>query len=171
LLALLVIGLGLSTFFLPLVSVDPPVLDTIHWSAFDIVWQMYQGRLHAPVCERCSEPAVRAFVALPFLVTAIYLLMMVALVPLLSPYAMNTLATISIIGGIGSMYLWRNATAWDFERTFYGHWSTVRHVHYGLLQLALLGVMGALFLIAMNGNMVRQSRRNPENCSSRALES
>jgi hypothetical protein len=150
--ALLVIALGLATFFLPLINVDPPVLNTIRWSAFDIVQQMYQGNLHAPVCERCGEPAVRALVALPFLVTAIYLLMVVALFPLVSPYAMNTLAVISALGGIGSLYLRRNATARDFERTFYGHWSDVRHVHYGLLQLALLGIMGTLFLIAINGD-------------------
>ena len=149
--ALLVIALGLLTFFLPLITVDPPVLDTTHWSAFNIVLQMYRGNLHAPACERCGVPLVRAFVALPAPVTAIYLLMLVALVPLSVPYAMNTVAAISGLGGIASLYLWRPGTAWAFEATFYGHWSRVARVHYGLLQLALLGVMAALFLIATGG--------------------
>ena len=146
--ALLVIAIGLLTFFLPLITVDPPVLDTTHWSAFDIVRQMYRGNLHAPPCERCGVPLVRAFVALPAPVTAIYLMLVVALVPLLVPYAMNTVAAISGLGGIASLYLWRRGTAWAFEDTFYGHWSDLRHVHYAWLQLALLGVMVALFLIA-----------------------
>jgi hypothetical protein len=161
--ALLVIALGLATFFLPLVTVDPPVLNTTHWSPFDIVRQMYEGNLPAPVCERCGEPWVRALASLPAPVTAIYLLMLAALLPLLSPYATNTLAAISIFGGMGSLYLWRDPIASDFERTFYGHLSDVRHVHYGLLQLALLGTMGALFLIARNDESARISGRSSRN--------
>ena len=153
--ALLVTTLGLLTFFLPLITVDPPVMDTTHWSAFDIVRQMYRGNLHAPACERCGVPLVRAFVALPAPVTAIYLTMVVALVPLSVPYAMNTVAAISGLGGIASLYLWRRGTAWAFEDTFYGHWSDLRHVHYACLQLALLGVMVALLLIA------RSNRNQP----------
>jgi hypothetical protein len=61
---------------------------------------------------------------------------------------MNTVAAISGLGGIASLYLWRRGTAWAFEDTFYGHWSDPRHEHYAWLQLALLGVMVALFLIA-----------------------
>ena len=145
--ALMVVALGFFTFFLPLVTVDPPVLDTTHWSAFNIVRQMYKGNLHAPACERCREPLVRALVALPFLVTLTYVLMAAALLPLSVRYAMNTVAAISGVGVVGGLYLRGRATAQAFEDTFYGHWSTVRHVHYGSLQLALLGVMVALFLI------------------------
>jgi hypothetical protein len=153
--ALLVIGFGLLTFFLPLVTVDPPVLAATHWSAFDIVRQMYLGNLHSPACERCGEPLVRALVALPAPVTAIYIMMVVALMPLSVPYAMNTVAAISGLGGIASLYLSRPGTGWAFEDTFYGHWSYVQHVHYGLLQLALLTVMAALFLIARSGAEAR----------------
>lgn len=147
-LALVVIALGLLSFFLPLITVEPPVLEATHWSAFDIVRQMYLGHLHAPVCERCGEPEVRALMALPALVTAIYLMMVIALVPLSVPYAENTVATMAGLGCLGSLYLSGHATASDFEDTFFGHWSHIRHVHYGMLQLALLGVMASLFLDA-----------------------
>jgi hypothetical protein len=151
--ALLVIVVGLLTFFLPLVSIDPPVLDKTHWSAFDIVQAMYQGHLHAPAgCARCGEPAVRAIMALPLLVTVIYGLLVVALLPLSIPYALNTVATISGLGVIGCLFLSGHATAWGFEETFYGHWSGTRHVHGGLLQLALLGDMVTLFLISIIGD-------------------
>ncbi len=160
--ALLVIALGFLTFFLPLVTVDPPVLGTTHWSAFNIVCQMHEGNLHAPACERCGEPFVRALVALPFLVTLMYALMIAALLPLSVPYAMNTLAAISGLGVAGSLYLWRNATAWAFEDTFYGRWSSVRHVHYGSLQLALFGVMVVLFLIAIGGDGAPSARKNSQ---------
>jgi hypothetical protein len=160
--ALLVITLGLLTFFIPLVTVDPPVLDKTHWSAFDMVRQMYQGNLHAPACERCGERVVRALVALPFLVSSIYALMIAALLPLSVPYAMNTLAAISGIGVAGSLSLWRNATAWAFEDTFYGRSSRVRHVHYGSLQFALFGVMVALFIIAISRDGAPNTRKNPQ---------
>jgi hypothetical protein len=91
---------------------------------------------------------VRALVALPAPVSAIYIMMVVALLSLSVPYAMNTMAAISGLGCIASLYLSRPGTAWALEDTFYGRWSNVRHVHYGLLQVALLAVMAALFLIA-----------------------
>jgi hypothetical protein len=156
--ALLVIVVGLLTFFVPLVTVDRPVVGRTHWSAFNIVWEMYQGNLHADNCERCGEPPVRALLALPVSITAIYMLMIVALVPLSVPYASNTLASISGFGGIVSLYLSRRGTAWAFEETFYGRISSVRHVHYFLLQLALLGVMAGLFLIAIGGDSAKSAR-------------
>jgi hypothetical protein len=56
----MVVALGFFTFFLPLVTVDPPVLDTTHWSAFNIVRQMYQGNCTHPhangAASRSFEP-------------------------------------------------------------------------------------------------------------------
>jgi hypothetical protein len=153
--ALFVIVLGLLTFFAPLVTLDRPVLDTTHWSAFQIVWEMYQGNLHAYECERCGEPQIRALAALPVSITAIYVLMVVALLPLTVPYALDTVAAIAGLGGIISLYLSRRPTAWAFEETFYGRASGVRHVHYVLLQLTLFGVMAGLFLIAIGGDSAK----------------
>lgn len=156
--ALLVIVLGLLTFFVPLVAIDRPVLDTTHWSAFAIVREMYNGNLHADTCERCGEPSIRALLALPVAITATYLLMVVALLPLSVPYALNTVAGIAGLGAINSLYLSGHATAWAFEETFYGQASGVGHVHYFGLQLTLFGVMAALFLIAIGGNSAKSSR-------------
>jgi hypothetical protein len=153
--ALLVLVLGLLTFFVPLVTVDRPVLDTTHWSAFKIVWEMYRGNLHADTCERCGELPVRALLALPVTITATYLLMVVAPVPLSVPYALDTVAALAELGAINSLYLSRRATALAFEETFYGRASDVRHVHYVGLQLTLFGVMAALFLIAISGDSAK----------------
>ncbi len=153
--ALLVITLGLATFFLPLVTADPAVLEVSHWSLFDIVGQMYAGKLPAPACERCGEPIVRALAALPASVAGIYLPMLVALVPLSIPYAINILAAISAFGFAGSLCITPHGVGSDFEHTFYGRPSDVRHVHFGWLQLALLAVMGALLLIARSGDRAR----------------
>ena len=133
-------------------TVDRRVIDTTHWSAFKIVSEMYLGNLHADTCERCGEPSIRALLALPVAITATYLLMVVALVPLSAPYALNTVAAIAGLGAMNSLYLSRSATAWAFEKTFYGRASGVGHVHYFGLQLTLFVVMAALFLIAIGGD-------------------
>jgi hypothetical protein len=78
--------------------------------------------------------------------------MMLALVPLSIPYAMKTLAAISAFGFVGSLYITPHWLGRDFEHTFYGRPSSVRRVHFTLLQLALLAVMGALFFIARRGD-------------------
>jgi hypothetical protein len=147
--ALLIIAFGILTFFVPLITVDPPVAGATHWSAFDIVLQMYKGSLPSPICERCGEPLVRSLIALPFEITLIYLLMAAALIPLSVPYASKAVATIAALGTAGGLYLSRFATRWAMEETFYGRWSRVQHVHYGALQLALILIMAALFLVSM----------------------
>jgi len=76
----LVIAVGVLTFFLPLVTIDPPVADTAHWSGFNIVQKMYEGRLTQPICERCGEPLVRSLFALPLDFSLGYLMLGCALV-------------------------------------------------------------------------------------------
>jgi len=99
-LALVVIGMGLVTFFIPLIAINPPVLETTHWSAFRTVSRMYEGRLPEPVCERCGEPLVRSLLALPFEVTAAYLLLACALAALFFPESPKVLTAVGTIGSL-----------------------------------------------------------------------
>src|SRR5262249_25522679 len=66
---------------------------------------MYKGNLHTYECERCGEPQIRALTALPVSITAIYVLMVAALLPLTVPYALDTVAAIAGLGGIISLRL------------------------------------------------------------------
>ena len=77
-LALSIVAAGILTFFYPFVTTDPPVAGAARWSSFGIVLQMYNGVLPAPVCERCGEPLIRTFLALPLLVTIEYFFMVAA---------------------------------------------------------------------------------------------
>ena len=161
--AILVVMLGILTFFLPLISTQPPVLHRSHWSPFDIVRQMYLGHLPQPICERCNEPIVRSCLALPFDVTLIYGLMLFALVVAWLRKS-TTLAWTGILGVSLSLgtYMFRGgtnfATKWEFEKTFYGQPqsldpSSKGPVLYGWLSFALLAVMFLFVLIAIRENI------------------
>lgn len=156
---MLVVAGGMLTFFLPLVSTQPPVLHTSRWSLFDIVRQMYLGHLPQPICERCDEPMVRSCMALPFLITLIYGLMFCALV--FAWLRKSTALAWTGILGIGlslGTYMFRGGTnfetKWEFEKTFYGQPqslgpSSKGPVLYGWITFALLAVMAALVFIAV----------------------
>jgi hypothetical protein len=157
--ALIVVVGGIVTFFLPLVSTHPPVLQTSDWSPLDIVRQMYLGRLPQPICERCGEPAIRSLLALPFDVTVVYGLMLSALVTLCLRKS-TALAWIGIVGVGFSLdtYMFKGGTnfvtKWGFEWTFYGQPQSLQPsargpVLYGWLTTALLTVMVALVFIAI----------------------
>jgi hypothetical protein len=160
-LCLFVIAIGICTFFVPLITVDPPVAGTAHWSEWQIVQHMYEGKLPNPTCERCGEPVVRSLVALPVTVTVIYVLMLSTVIPLSVPYASATLTGISGVGAVISLSLWRFGTRWAFEETFYGSAFRLGHVHYGLLQVALFSIMSALCLISLIYGSDRPSRKLP----------
>lgn len=158
-LALIVVGGGVLTFFAPLVSTHPPVVQTTHWSPFNIVRQIYLGNLPQPICQRCGEPMVRSLLALPLDVTAVYVLMIVALVVLCFREGTAALARTALIGICFSLhtYMPRGGTNFDtkreFEWTFYGHPKSLEPsvngpVFYGWLTVALLTVMVALVYIA-----------------------
>lgn len=42
----LVSGIGIFSFFQPLITTGPPVMGRLHWSLFDIVCQLHRGGLH-----------------------------------------------------------------------------------------------------------------------------
>lgn len=158
--AIIVLLGGILTFFLPLVSADPAVSQTTNWSLFNIVRQMYLGRLPQPNCETCGEPIVRLLLALPFDVTVVYGLMLFALAVLCFRKIAATPAWIGIVGVIFSLdtYMLRGGTnfgtKWEFEKILYGKSQSLAPssdgpVHYGWLTVALLLVMCALVLVAV----------------------
>lgn len=157
-LAFIVVMGGILTFFLPLVSTNPPVVKTADWSPFDMVRQMYFGRLPQPICETCGEPLVRSLLALPVEVTVVYALMIFALGALCFREAPAALARMGLLGAFLSLdtYMPRGgvnfATKWEFEQTFYGTPQSLAPssngpVHYGGLTIALFVVMGALLYV------------------------
>jgi hypothetical protein len=166
-LALMVVVGGILTFFVPLVSTNPPVVGTTDWSAFSIVRQMYFGELPQPICETCGKPIIRSLLALPLLVTLVYLLMIFALVAVCFSTAPVYLARVGLVGIFLSLdtYMPRGGTnfvtKWEFEKTFYGHPlslapSSNGPVYYGWLTVAMCAVMGALVLVATHEDLDSQ---------------
>ena len=110
--ALLVIAMGIYTFFVPLIIVDPPVLNRTEWSALNIASTIYERKL--PV------PGGRFDVGL-LQIALVYVLMLPALITLYLPGPPRALMVISTIGFAFSSF----ARFWSgtFYRTFgyYGH--------------------------------------------------
>jgi hypothetical protein len=144
--AFLVIGVGILTFFTPLVAVNPPVADKAQWSAFDLAWRMYgPGPVSGPT----------AALHLPTDIAVVYAFMFLALVVLLFSSSSKVLATIGAIGCIVSWQAWK----WDnieFQRMFYGS-LLIGHVQFGRLMFTLLMVMGALVAISLKDGLDAQS--------------
>lgn len=162
-LALMLVVGGILTFFVPLVSTHPPVLQTTDWSPFDIVQQVYLGHLPQPICERCGEPMIRSLLALPFDVTVVYGLMLSALGAICFRRS-AALAWIGIAGVAVSLntYMLNGGTnfaaKWDFEWTFYGQPQSLKPsangpVFYGWLTIALLMVMCAVVFVATRDDL------------------
>jgi hypothetical protein len=152
-LALLAVGGGLLTFFVPLITIDPPVLETNHWSAFSIVTSMYEGKLSQPVCERCGEPLIRSLLALPIEVSVVYLLFGFSLVALCFSQSSKMLA---VLGSVGSMVCLNSgyAATWAFEETFYGRiMSRVRHVHDWEFVTVLLALMLSIVYVSLKESL------------------
>lgn len=144
-LAFLAIVSGLMTFFVPLVTTDPPVLGRGHWSPWDIFSAITIGELPIKRDDLLSS--------LPIMATAIYVLLIIALVALGFSRSPRILARVAAVGCFTSWF-WRGDRI-SLEEMFYGdfsyhRFSLVRHVGFGGLTLCLLGVMGSLLFIAMN---------------------
>jgi len=138
LLAFIVVTAGLLTFFLPLVTTNPAVMGHSHWSPWNISRQIYEGSL---------PPSI------PFMATAVYLLLIVAFVVLCLDSSRDALAKIAIFG-LFTSWLWRGDRS-SYEALFYGkvsyhNFALVRHVGFGDLTFVLLGAMGCLLYIAFN---------------------
>jgi phosphatidylglycerophosphate synthase len=149
---IVVAGIFLS-FFGSFVTTDPPVAGMTHWSPFKIVLQMYYGELPSPDCERCNEPVVRSFLALPLEVMAEYPLMIFALVALYCHRRPDLIVWIAFVGiGLGLGGMWSVGTRLSFQSTFYGPIGSSGHVYYRELLIVYIVVMLALLLISLELN-------------------
>jgi hypothetical protein len=143
LLAIAVLGVGLLTFFVPLITTDPPVLGKTHWSMFDIVSNVYAGDFF---------PSRAEIVAFPVAVPMAYLLMLCSLVMCFfrSQGALPSAAIAGMLLAVRAWYWEKN----DFERMFYTAGSTAwPHVDVGLLAISLLVVIGVFLFITTSENL------------------
>ncbi len=136
-LALLIIAIGVYSFFTTMVVVEPPIVNLARWSALDITLRVYDGRLPAP-----GGGFDEGLLEIAF----IYVLMMLAVAALCVPGRPRALLVISSIGFVPSLL----AKFWDgtFHRLFgyYGHiqqW----HMTRGLTWWVLPWIMPALLAI------------------------
>ena len=151
--------MGLLTFFFPLVSIDRPFEGRARWSPFNVVDEMYQGRLPKPTwCERCGEPMVSSLVALPFDVSLNYLMLVLALV------ALRFSESPGLLGGLAFIAAMKSGWAQNSHSTARGFAATlqcpIRQVHCGWLTVALLCSMAALFYISVTPVLDRTPSTN-----------
>ena len=76
---LLFIGIGLSTVFIPLIKVQPAVMDRMDWSAFETLYELCNGTLHFDFVR-----GPYFFPLAPIELAAVYLALLVALLLLLA---------------------------------------------------------------------------------------
>jgi len=143
LLALIVIALGILTFFLPLVSVNPPVMSQTDWSAFDIVSFVSQGDLVR------SSSDLQLF---PVEIAIVYSLLLIAFYVVSIARSQRRLLHIGVVGIGLILYGWSRA-ANTFEVALYRNYpateiSPGQHVMFGDLMAAQLLVIGALLFLA-----------------------
>jgi hypothetical protein len=106
-LAVWVIAIGITTFFLPMVVVDPPVLNRTEWSPLHIAAGVLTGKL--PVPHGSLDPRLLG-------IALIYGLMIAFLAALLLRDSPKALPIISIIGCLvsSSASRWRVTFRWTF---------------------------------------------------------
>lgn len=151
--ALLVIAIGLYTFFLPLVTINPPVLGRARWSAMHIAWETWQGKLPEPSGSHLPRflDFALSYTSLGGIALA-YLLLLVALATVFSPGYQKALKLTSLIGLAAVGMAFKFALS-DFARLFFGIRRTTVEwngdIGYGAAMYAILGVMAALLLVSM----------------------
>ena len=148
LLALSIVAAGMLTFFCAFVTTDPSVASKSRWSPLDMVLQMYRGTLPAPVCERCSDPLTRSFLALPLQVAGEYLLLVFVLLAVCCRWPAKVVLSSALIGVYNSIRMNGVGTCLEFKATFYG-FSDHGQVQYSELIAAHVVVMVALFLVSL----------------------
>ena len=137
--AFLVTLFGLCTFFAPLARTNPSVLGRTQWSGFNIMSQVYAGKL--PLSSVALD------------VAASYLLMLLAVVALFLPHARKTVLVISIAGIICSTW------ALEMGHSLLFHWFTrsdgtlrTLSVTYAPAMYAVEIVLSILLLISVSEN-------------------
>jgi len=134
--ALAVIALGIVTFVLPIVNVDPSVLNRAQWSPVQILSAVYVGVL--PVAKGHFDEVL-------FEAALLYLLMIAALGAVYLPRSPKPLTVISLLGFIVSS----SARFWHLGFMFlFDSWE-LGGVKIGLAGWILPWVMPALFALCL----------------------
>ena len=138
--AIVLIAIGLLSFFEPLITTKPPVMGRAQWSLLDIVRQLQKGGLHTSA-GNLVLPSISF--GLP------YLLMLFAFFNLCFFPAQKVLAWVGVIGAIDASLIFRFGDT-DLERVFYGRCCLLPGPvkHFGLASV-LLVVMIMLALLSM----------------------
>jgi hypothetical protein len=141
--AVVLISIGLLSFFEPLITTKPPVMGRTQWSLLDLVRQLHHGGFHGNLLGDVVVPSLSF--GLP------YLLMLLALASLCFFPSPKLLAWSGVIGAIASALAFRFGDM-DLERLFYGKCCSmpgpVKHVK---LASVLLIVMVMLTLLSLRG--------------------
>jgi hypothetical protein len=135
-LALLVIAIGIYTFLVPMVVLDPPVLNRTEWSALNIASNIYERQLPVPggsIDEGLIEIAL-TYLLMPFALMALYL-----------PGPPKALKVTSGIGFVlGSLArFWHHAFMYTFGWEYFGP----EHMRRGPAWWILPWIMPALLAI------------------------
>jgi hypothetical protein len=104
-------GVGLLTFFLPIVTTDTAVHGRTEWAPFDLL--VSRADLWRP-----APPPFHNHLVL-YQITVTYILMMLAVLVLALPSPRMPLTVIAIVGSAGSVSLFRHAPR-SFGWLFYG---------------------------------------------------
>jgi hypothetical protein len=112
-LALAIIGIGIYTFFTPIVVVEQPALNRIAWSPLEITVNVVSGKVRVP--DLYSDLVLME-------IGLLYLLMPTFLVAMYLPATSNTLALISGIGFLLSVTrkYWLRTFAASFGWEYWG---------------------------------------------------
>jgi hypothetical protein len=142
LLVLVVLALAVLSFFLPLVSVSPPVMSQTRWSAFDIVSYVYQAGLVRSSSDLLNFPIEFALA---------YILALIAFYVLTLRRSQRTLVHIGVFGVGLLLYGWTRAAETfgialfrDFPAT---EITSTPKVGFNDLLAALLLIMSSLLFI------------------------
>jgi peptidoglycan/LPS O-acetylase OafA/YrhL len=99
------VSMGLCSFFLPLIAINPPVLGRDHWSAFTILSQLHAGalRVYGDGSVWMSPPVVY-LVATYAILSAVLLALMIHPSPMLVGGLAASVPIFSVVSQWGSPY-------------------------------------------------------------------
>lgn len=150
--ALYVIGVGIGTFFVPMVVLDPPVLNRAQWSPLQIALSVYERKLPA------SDTSVAADL---IAIALVYALMPLALVAVYRPGPPRPLIAVSSIGFFLSGPL-RSRHFWRYTFTTFGweYFQGSGHIRRGPAGWILPWIMPALLFICFSKTLAQAGREN-----------
>jgi hypothetical protein len=155
LLSLVILAFAILSFFLPLVSVSPPVMSKAEWSPLDLVSYVYQAGLVRSSSDLLNFPVEIALA---------YLLLPIAFYVVTVPRSQRRMIHIAVIGIGLVLYGWTRvddsfavAVFRDFPST---EITSTPHVASSELLAVLLLIMGCLLFISTSELLDGKRRRS-----------